>query len=58
MSFTKAAKQILSCFPKGKVISGKSGIEVHTSSTMKEDRNGEEREYLTTFSFLGLISGN
>lgn len=58
MIFTKAAKQILSCFPTGKDISGKAGIEVHTSSTMKDDRHGQGREYLTTFSVLGLSSGN
>lgn len=37
MIFIRAAKQIRSCFPKGKDISGKAGIEVHTSSLMKND---------------------
>lgn len=56
MIFTKAAKQILSHFPKGKDISGKVGIEVHTSSPLKDDRHGQGNEYLTTFSTLGLNS--
>lgn len=53
MIFTKAAR-----IAKGKDISGKAGIEVHTSSHMKDDRHGQGSEYLTTFSVFGLSSGN
>lgn len=58
MIFTKAAEQILSCFPRGKDISGKAGIEVHARSPMKDDKHGQGRDYLTTSSVIGLSSGN
>lgn len=57
-SSTKAAKQILSCFPEEEDISGKVGIEVHTNSPIKDDIHAQGREYLTIFSVLGLNSGS